>query len=452
MTPSFVFDASKPLSLVTNDSLISFKTLIETIPAKTSRDTFGFILHKQSKAGKHLGIPFVRRTMQKEFILDQAILSFPDEHVSNILLSYFPSGKCKFSYMASVIKNPFVNDEQRTIFVSAFCKAQRIYHALSRFARIVKIRISPQRNCEDMFMNPISRTDKNVISILQHGQLYLFTVSDLKRIIDTALSNSPWFFTEPIPIKNPYNNIPFQKADLYNIYFFMKSRIIHMSPLFQQYFMSNFHLGCFKDENTVLIQTAYIKQYVKNMDTRVAYDTILKIFRTILCGRHKIVIDVDFPKERLVSIMRPYLMMYYFASFSFDVMLKQMYKHRLKKSLTEFYRYNPLFGRKYIDLSGRTVSFNDTHKRFRYENTLSKFATSHLVVEDYADDAEPVRERRDPSESDSDSVARNVHHNPVMEIQIVDVEMSVERDSGDEDEDNDSISDLDEENEEIYDP
>jgi hypothetical protein len=444
----FVFDLSKPISTFVNKPQTRLNYLVRNGPSKTIKlNTFGFILQKQSNAGKELGIAFDSHTIEQDLLISHSILAFPNDRISNILLSYYYKDKSKFSYMIDVMKNPFLNDNIKKEFMEAFCKAQRLYYTLSKFTKIFKYRTSPLRNSEDMFMNPINKGDKNVISILQHDQLYLFTVSDLKRIIDTALSNSPWFFNEPLPVKNPYNNLPFQKSDLYNIYFFMKSRIIHMSPLFQQYFMSNFHLAHFKDTNPVLIQTAYIKQYVKNMDVKVAYENILKIFRTINYNKNKIEIDPDFPKERLVTIMRPYLTMFYLSSFSFDVITKQNSRIRLRNALSAFYRYNPQFGRKFIHVSKkRTLSFNDKHKPFRLESSLADFSKSHMNVDDLADDASI-----DSGDSDSVASVQNRQHQHYvdhpMQVQIVGVEVSMSNED-----DDDSISDLEEENEEMYDP
>ena len=53
----------------------------------------------------------------------------------------------------------------------------------------------------------------------------LINPNDLIKIINTSLTNTSSFFIEPLPIKNPYNNIPFNKSVLYNIYFFIKLRL-----------------------------------------------------------------------------------------------------------------------------------------------------------------------------------------------------------------------------------
>jgi hypothetical protein len=443
----FIFDVSMPVVQLDNGLLN--KGISSCTRPLCNLNTFGHLLHKQSRIGKRVYIPYTKPSFDSETENFKLIAQDNDinHRVSNLVLSYYPRTQGKFSYMAKTILNRFLSEDVRTDFMIAFSRAQRLYYALSRFARAVKFRLSSHRNSEDMFMNRIRPTDRNVISILQHGQLYLFTITDLKRIIDTALSNSPWFFNEPLPVKNPYNNIPFQKSDLYNIYFFMKSRIIHMSPLFHQYFMSNFNLGHFRDENPALIQSVYIHQYVKNMDADGAYDCIKKIFRSVNYGLMKIEIDDDFSKDRLLAIMRPYVLLYYLSTVSFDVIIKQTNVIRLKRAMIDFYRFNPLFGRRFITAGSGVVSFNDKHKRFRASTSMNSFATSHLDDSYGHDDGhDDDGDIDDGSDTDSESVVIAVNPRQPdyhMQVQIVGVE------GGLSDEDD---YEYEEENEEIYDP
>jgi hypothetical protein len=467
----FEFDVSKPIVLVSDgtDKGTMFRgTRTTSLSNQYNQNTFGHLLRKQSSSSIRVYIPYIETSFDTENENFNLIMKDQnhDNRVSNLILSFYHRSQSKLNYMTKNILNPFLSEDIRMDFMLAFTKAQRMYYALSRFARTVKFRLSPQRNTEDMFMNPIKSTDRNVISILQHGQLYLFTITDLKRIIDTALSHSPWFFNEPLAVKNPYNNIPFQKADLYNIYFFMKSRIIHMSPLFHQYFLSNFNLGHFRDENPALIQSIYMQQYVKNMDATLAYSPILKIFRSVQYGPVKIEIDPDFPKDRLLAIMRPYLLLYYSATVSFDVIVKQTSVINLRKAMIAFYRFNPQFGRRLISATSRVISFNDKHVRYRVPNSLASFATSHLDVDDEdpvgvgGDGGGDIDEGSD-SGSDDESVVvaayedrrpdysmynrREIPEENIMQVQIVAIEGGL-------DDDNSDYESEEEENEEMYDP
>ena len=71
----------------------------------------------------------------------------------------------------------------------------------------------------DMCLNELKENDKNVLCILDNGSKYLYHIKDLINIIHTSLTNSSSFFCQPKSIKNAYNNLPFKKSILYNIYF-----------------------------------------------------------------------------------------------------------------------------------------------------------------------------------------------------------------------------------------
>ena len=64
-------------------------------------------------------------------------------------------------------------------------------------------------------------------------------------IINNALSNSPDFFSVPLVIKNPYNNVPFNKSTLYNIYFNIMSKTYIVSELIHKFFLTNFDINKF---------------------------------------------------------------------------------------------------------------------------------------------------------------------------------------------------------------
>jgi len=50
-------------------------------------------------------------------------------------------------------------------------------------------------------LNPLNIYDKNTFILIQNKSKYLFSVNDLVSIIETALSNSPNFFAEPLSPK-----------------------------------------------------------------------------------------------------------------------------------------------------------------------------------------------------------------------------------------------------------
>jgi hypothetical protein len=296
----------------------------------------------------------------------------------------------KFSYFKKTIDNIFMNSKTREIFINKFSKMQRHYWALNRLIRNYKLRKAPFLIRNDLILNPIRESQHNVMTILQNNNKYLFTVTDLKSIIESALINSPYFFSEPICPKNPYNNIPFDKSTLYNIYFFMKTGNFVLSTLFHNYFLCNFNLKHFLDENEVLIRKKYIEQYIKNAKyTDLSIDTMQMI--SLNSYTKKLRIDIDFPMKRLVNIMRPYLMLYFKFLYSLDISERNISREELHIKLKQFYQFNPKFGRRFIKLSKdspNTVEFNDMCIKFSQKKYNGNYERTHLDLDDDDNDSD----------------------------------------------------------------
>jgi hypothetical protein len=313
--------------------------------------------------------------------------------------------KTKFDYFKTCIDNNFITETQKAAFVYLFCKAQRHNFLLNRLVRRYKMSTAPISVKEDLFMNPLRESQCNVITILQNGQRYLFTVNDLKTIIETAVCNTCYYYAEPLPVKNPYNNMVFDKGILYNIYFFMKRGDFVMSDVFHKYFLVNFNLKAFREINEVLIRNHYLENEVKNGDIDMLYNNVIVMFAENRHGR-RIQIDRKFPKKTLVEIMRPYLLLYMKKIYCLDLYKKFQCAYELKQRLKEFVEFNPNFGRKLfktLDSGFRVQVFHEQHIKFKVSNSLDDFYINHTeVVEDkcydldiYEDDVSVSGDERD---------------------------------------------------------
>ena len=130
-------------------------------------------------------------------------------------------------------------------------------------------------------------------------------------IILNAITNSPSLFAEPLAPKNPYNNIPFSRAILYYIYSTIKSSTILIPSLINNYFWSDFNFQKFVLDNEQNIREHVIKKYVMNSPITTLYDEIMEMLQLNKKWiNRRIKIDIDFPKNKLVEIMRPYLFLY----------------------------------------------------------------------------------------------------------------------------------------------
>ena len=253
----------------------------------------------------------------------------------------------KFQLLNQVFENPFYNESTKDAFLLTVCKIQRTYFAMIKLVKIIKHRRSALYNTTDIVMNPINRRHANNIEIYQNNKVYLFTRPDIINLFNAALSHSPSFFSDPLPIKNPYNNMFFRKSDLYNMYFFLRSGLFIVSDLIQSFFLGNFDLKKFQDENEYIIRDYSIKSYVENTPITTLHSEIKRMIYTAALS-HKICIHAEFPKDKLVKIMKPYLLLYFQSLFSIDAYKREDCMDILIRKLIRFHMFNPLFGRQNI--------------------------------------------------------------------------------------------------------
>ena len=252
--------------------------------------------------------------------------------------------KAKFVALKKIFENMFLTDAQKEEILVMFSKIQRTYWSFSRLAFLYKIKKTKIKYSTDLCLNPIDATKRHVITIYQNGATYLFVIPELINIIESALSNSVNFFHEPLPIKNPYNNVRFSVAILHHIYFFIKTQTCLMSQLFHLYFLDNFNLTEFGNNNECIIREITIKNYAFTTPAFLLKNVTSEMISQNYYAR-QLVINNLFPKERLVDIMRPYLHLYYISKYSLNPDKKEHSRVKLLNKLHQFYNYNKLFGR-----------------------------------------------------------------------------------------------------------
>jgi hypothetical protein len=260
----------------------------------------------------------------------------------------------KYAYIKNTFDNPFYNAKQKAEFIDKFCHAQRHYRALCKFAYKCKWNRATYAIKHDLLLNPIEPNQYFVLPLLHAGKKYLFTKSDLTNIVETALTHSPYIYAEPLPIKNPYNNLVFDKSHLYTIYFFMKHRMFTLPTIFHQYFLHNFHLKLFRDNNEALIRKMHISSMIKTNNTTIRrrdINTMIRYYNdSCVSTAKKIYIDPDFPNDVLFRAMTPYLHLFYTSTYSLDIAEKGSAMNNLRYQLSRFHKISPTFGRKFIKM------------------------------------------------------------------------------------------------------
>ena len=270
----------------------------------------------------------------------------------------------KYKKLSEALEGFLINDKQKQEeLIGYFYKIQKTYNILNRLVYNYKCKKTKIVVNTDMGLNELSETDKNVICIIDNNSKYLFHVNDLIKIINTSLTNSYLFFSEPKSTKNPYNNLPFNKSTLYNIYFYIRYKTDYYPELLFKFFDCNFNLTKFKSLNENLLREYSIENYVYKSPVNVIEKEIKQMILNfnlqckIMCLKNRILINEDFPINKLATIMKPYLFLYCKSLYSFHPQIKKQYSDIFKSSMLRFNKFNPQFGRKKIKILYKTVRY-----------------------------------------------------------------------------------------------
>jgi hypothetical protein len=302
----------------------------------------------------------------------------PQEYLLIIhLISCFSVKKKWYFLKKYVMDNIFMKEKEIDAFLLIFSRIQKTYIAINRFAYIYKFKKTPIKINLDLYMNPLLCSDKNVITILQNNFKYLFKISDIMLIIKNSICNSYEFFSKPLPIKNPYNNIIFNKSTLYNIFFFIKHKNYIMPTILQNYFLCGFRLYTFEKENQTIIHEFSVETLLNSLNKKNIYNEILKMFgyyNKFVLKKNKFCIHIDFPKNKLINIMTPYLKIYFDFKFAINEETMNYKKNQLLYKLQQFFKYNPMFGRK-----TNKINYNFLPRTF-YEYKKFKSEKKHIIT------------------------------------------------------------------------
>jgi hypothetical protein len=333
----------------------------------------------------------------KDYKSDNIDLSF--KLLFHSILNKKITKKEKFIFFKESLENFLIKNKEED-FTNYFYKIQKTYNVLNRFAYNYKYKKALVVVNTDMCLNEININNKDVICIFHNNSKYLFLINDLIKIINSSLTNSYMFFSEPKCIKNPYDNLPFNKANLYNIYFFIKFKTTCRPELIFKFFKANFKLNLFKFKNEHLLRDYIIENFVYKSSS----DTLLTEIKNMLkfynreCmltkKDNRIFIDKEFPNDKLIKIMRPYLLLYCISQYGYLEYMRSSSLFILKRKLLAFNNFNPQFGRKRYKIlttvtkdfkkkiCGKILEFNDTHIEFSRKCDVDDFLTDHLTYDE----------------------------------------------------------------------
>ena len=289
----------------------------------------------------------------------------------------------KFALIQKMFQNRFMDDTIQKYIINLFQKSQRCYYAFSKLARIFRLKHTPVQITTDLYMSDLCVWHKNTFVLLDTNRIYYFSLKDLSRIITEALTFSYSFFSEPTVCKNPYNNIPFSKSALYNMYFQMKSTFCIVPTFIQLFFESDFDIYKFKKRNEWYIREYKIQEYMLKTDPKILLPDIIRMFRKYDTER-KLTIDPDIPPDKLFNTVKHLYKLYLSRKYCYCSIRSDYYENELVYKMGEFIRLNPRFGRKTYVAASRyalvpqteTAKFN-TDVVFSERETTAEFMETH---------------------------------------------------------------------------
>jgi hypothetical protein len=319
-------------------------------------------------------------------------------HVStfrNLAVVRPPVSSSRLPLLENMWNNIFVNDETKEEVLHMFCRLQRLYRGWSRFAQLWRRRRARLVIDHDLYMTPLSRDSPQVFTVYQDGNLYLFSLHDLMKIIQNAICNTQHFYSHILPCRNPYNNCEFNKSTLYNIFFAMLFRQFVIPKVFLCFFQCNFDLFVFKNEHEYEIREYAIANYHRGCSLHYLNQEVremISYYNSYKIRERRIRIHRDFPAQQLVNIMMPYYKLFLSYQYSIGLAKRRYRKNHLLCKMDMFYNYNRYFGRKYVQRKNKLfgmfeenqneVTYNDKHILFTADEKTIDFRSSHRLMLD----------------------------------------------------------------------
>ena len=181
----------------------------------------------------------------------------------------------KFNIIRKIVLNDNLESQTKKDCVEEiFILSQIYYYLISKYAFKYKLKKAKiYHNNYDFNMTQLNELSNDIkISLYDKPSnlIYIFRISDIINIINNSLAYMEDYKFTANKIKNPYTNIEFNKATLYNIYFALKNSTFIMPELFHQYFLANFNIQKYIIYNNNILRQHAIKQHINtaNLETK----------------------------------------------------------------------------------------------------------------------------------------------------------------------------------------
>lgn len=273
---------------------------------------------------------------------DNFLIYFDDFFTETTQLSDMNIFKC-YIYIQTEVYTKNELEKLTNIYIQSK-NIKNVLKTYIRKRRIKKMKIFDSNT--DLYFNSLDKYPKNqLVKLIINNTIYNFRISNLINMWLDSLTKQENLFCKPIDLKNPYTNLPFQKHNLYNIFF-----AIHFSPyiiptLIHYFFLVDFNLDIFVFKYYPVLKDYAIKNFISNGSVSELYENIhnmLYTFKTHLGGiylPHRLAYS---RKKFIVKELTPYLKDFLVSEYSCNPFRKRIAYNKSKEGLSIYFRENEL--------------------------------------------------------------------------------------------------------------
>lgn len=248
--------------------------------------------------------------------------------------------------------NGFISEEKKHIMRYIFNKTQSHYMALNKFGYFLNYKKRVVGPTIDFEFNLIDKC--SCINIYQENVEYIFSVKDIIRILMNALtffddSTDMYFFPRATRPKNPYINMEFNDAALFEIFYQLKTTCKARIPFLLECFLrSEFSLKMLDLLFGNVLRRCQIDYYIRDMSDsklRIYGEDMLTYLYNQGAINEKITIKENYSTSKFVNYMRRYIILYIRYLNTFDIMESESYRFKMLEEVIPFLKKNPKIGR-----------------------------------------------------------------------------------------------------------
>jgi len=252
-------------------------------------------------------------------------------------------------YELMVRTNLFISPEERHQFNCIYTMVRRMEAIFARLGRTWRWNRGRRYGIEESLDGtPLSvLPPTTVIRLMENRTIYAFRIADLLRIVRAAVLNG-FMFVDPLPVRNPYTNLPFNVANMYNIYNAVEASRITTPMLLVLLHTAEFNMDRMAETNEAIILDMSIREHTGDMGVSTEAYHIREMLDLYECSALQISPDEDFPDTILAETFRYIIPDFLLSQYSRNTDLSHRLYLEVGVELQLFYKKYPRFGHRFL--------------------------------------------------------------------------------------------------------